>query len=134
MKTIMRKHRYLLMMPVLLTGCASLVRPLTDATLGAGGALLGHKLSGGDPLATAGGAAAGVLAGEGIHALKNRGEQKAYANGFQKGRSDGVKQLYWNLQAEQRNAPGFPQTFEVRVPAHREGEVLFNETKQGIRN
>lgn len=130
----MRKHLYLLMMPVLLTGCASLVRPLTDATLGAGGALLGHQLSGGDPFATAGGAAVGVLAGEGIHALKNRSEQKAYANGFQKGRSDGVKQLYWNLQAEHRNAPGFPQNFEVRVPTHREGEVLFNETKQTIRN
>jgi hypothetical protein len=134
MKTVMQKNLWLLLVLFLLSGCAQLARPLTGAALAAGGALAGHKLSNGDPLATTGGAAAGVLVSEGIHAWKNRCEQRAYTQGFQKGRSDGVKQLYWNLQAEQRNPPGPARAFEVRVPAHRDGDVLFDETKQTIRD
>jgi len=128
----MKTKIYLLLLPVFLTGCASVVRPLTDATLGAGGAVILNKLSGGDPAATAAGAAAGVLVGEGIHAWKTRSDQKAYAQGFQKGRSDGVKQLYWGLQAEHRNAPPPYHTFDVLIPAHRDGGVLINETKHTI--
>jgi hypothetical protein len=134
MKTFMRKYLYLFVVPILLTGCASIVRPVTDVALGAAGAGIGNKLSGGDPFVTAGSGAAGVLLGEGIYAWKSRSDQKAYVNGFQKGRSDGVKQLYWNLQAEQRNTPGSFRDFELRVPAHRDGGVLFDETKQNIRN
>lgn len=115
-----------------LTGCAQLGRPLTDATLAAGGAVAAHELSHGNPLATAGGAAAGALLGEGIHAWKTRSEQRAFQHGFEKGRSDGVKHLYWNLQETQRNPPGLSQPFEVNVPAREEGGVRFNATKQTI--
>ena len=132
-KTTMRNVIVLAFLSLILSGCARIGRPLTDASLGAGGALLGHELSDGNPLATAGGAAAGVLLGEGIHAWKNRNEQRAYTRGFEKGRSDGVKQLYWNLQDLQRNPTGPAREFEVVVPEHRDGGVLFKETKQTVR-
>lgn len=61
-------YLFLFLLP-LLAGCGSVGRPLTGAALGAGGAYLGHTLSDGDPLATAGGAAGGVLVSEGLHAL-----------------------------------------------------------------
>ena len=50
----------------LFTGCA-LTRPISDVALGAGGAYLGHELSNGDPLATAAGAAGGVIVSETLH-------------------------------------------------------------------
>jgi uncharacterized protein YcfJ len=126
----MRKSGFLVLLSLAFTGCAQLERPLTDAALAAGGAAVGNQIGHGDPLATAGGAAAGVLVGEGIHAWKTRREQSAYRQGFEKGRSDGIKQLYWNLQAQHRNPPD--QRFEVTVPEHQDGGVLFNETKQTI--
>lgn len=111
----------ILFLPCLLAGCASLTRPLTDATLGAAGAWIGHELSDGNPLATAGGAAAGVLVGEGVHAWKTKRDHDAYQRGFVKGRSDGVKQLYWNLQAEQRHT----NTFEAATPESGNARVRF---------
>lgn len=116
----------ILLLPCLLAGCASLTRPLTDATLGAAGAWIGHELSDGNPLATAGGAAAGVLVGEGVHAWKSKRDQDSYERGFIKGRSDGVKQLYWNvLQAGQRRPLGSTNTFEAAAPESGNGPVRF---------
>ena len=117
--------RYLFfVLPCLFAGCASLTRPITDATLGAAGAWIGHELSDGNPLATAGGAAAGVLVGEGILAWKSKRELDSYQRGFVKGRSDGIKQLYWNLQAEQRHPISATNTFEA-APEPGNGRVRF---------
>lgn len=103
MKCFMNRNPLYLILP-LLTGCAQLQRPLTDAALGAGGAWAGYELSDGNPAAAAAGAAGGVLLGEGFHAWRSKSEQKAYQRGFQKGRSDGVKQLYFNLRAQHRDS------------------------------
>lgn len=127
----MRTLTLLSAVALLATGCAQLGRPVTDAVLGGGGAWLGHELSGGNPLASAGGAVGGVLLGEGFHALKTKGEKDAFSRGFQKGRSDGVKELYWNLQAGQRN-PGLREIHLI-VPEHREGDVFINQTRRVIR-
>src|SRR6266516_6454825 len=78
----------------LFTGCAT-TRPIADAALGAGGAYLGHELSNGDPLATAAGAAGGVILSEGLQYAASKGAQKAFQTGYDKGRSDAVKQQYW---------------------------------------
>ena len=75
----------------LFAGCAA-TRPIGDAAFGAGGAYLGHELSGGDPLATAAGAAGGVLLSEGLHYAAGKQAEKAYATGYDKGKSDAVKQ------------------------------------------
>jgi len=123
---------FFFLLGISMTGFSQFGWPLTDATLAAGGAVAAHQLSHGNPLATAGGAAAGVLLGEGIHAWKTRSEQRAFQHGFERGRSDGVKQLYWNLQESQRNQPGFAQPFSVNVPAREEGGVRFNATQQTI--
>jgi hypothetical protein len=124
----------LLVLP-LLAGCAQLGRPLTDAALGAGGAYLGHALSDGNPAAIAGGAAGGVLIGEGIHAWKSGQSKKAYGTGYVQGRSDGVKQLYWNLQTQQRAEPEEERAtlYEVTIPEHWEDGALVQPTQRVIR-
>ncbi|PYJ58875.1 MAG: hypothetical protein DME24_14705 [Verrucomicrobia bacterium] len=70
----------------LLTSCAGM-RPIDDAVLGAGGAYLGHELSNGDPLATAAGAAGGVIVSEGLHYAAKKQADKAYAAGYDKGKA-----------------------------------------------
>ena len=51
------------------------------------------------------------------------------------GRSDGVKQLYWNLQDQQRTkstAESY-QLYEVTIPEHWENGVLVKPTKRVLR-
>lgn len=119
----------------LLCGCAGLQRPLTDAALGGGGAYLGHTLSHGNPLATAGGAAGGVLLGEGVQALKSRGEKNAYGQGYAQGRNDGIKQLYWQLQDRQRERPPLDafKRYDVTIPEHWEDGVFVQPTRRVLR-
>lgn len=116
----------------LLTGCAQLGRPIADAAFAAGGAIVGNQLSDGNALATAAGAVAGVGVSETFFALKTKGERKALERGVIKGRSDGIKEIYWNLQEEQRNRPGLQQNFEVNVSGRQTGGILLNETKKQI--
>ena len=101
----------------LFAGCAA-TRPISDVALGAGGAYLGNKLSNGDPLATAAGAAGGVLVSEGLHYAAKTQADKAFANGYDKGKSDAVKQQYWlyvSMQ-HQRNQVGSVRLYPVRQP------------------
>ncbi len=67
------------------------MRSISDVALGAGGAYLGHELSNGDTLATAAGAAAGVIVSEALHYGARKQAEKAYATGYDKGKSDAVK-------------------------------------------
>ena len=120
----------------LLCGCGSLQRPLADAALGAGGGFLGGKLSGGNPAAIAGGAAGGVLLSEGFQALKSHDQQKAYTNGYNLGRSDGVKTLYWNIQEKQRerqDSTSSVRLYEVTIPEHYEDGLLVQPSKRVLR-
>src|SRR6266487_1641251 len=77
----------------LFAGCAA-TRPISDVALGAGGAYLGHEISNGDPLVTAAGAAGGVVVSETLHYAAKKQADKAYATGYDKGKSDAVKQQY----------------------------------------
>ena len=117
-----------------LTGCAS-TRPLGDAVSGAGGAFLGHELTDGNPVATAAGAAGGVLLSEGVHYLARKETQKAYASGYDKGKSDAVKQQYWlyvSLQ-KQRNQVGTVRLYPVQLPEQRIDGVTFQPTLKHLR-
>ena len=78
----------------LFTGCAA-TRPIGDAAFGAGGAYLGHELANGDPIATAAGAVGGVLLSERLRYAARKQSEKAYAAGYDKGKSDAGKQQYW---------------------------------------
>lgn len=88
----------------LLSGCAGLERSATDVALGAGGGFVASKISNGNPAITAAGAVGGVALGEGIHALRTRGEKKSYDQGYLRGRADGVKSVFWDLVEQQRDA------------------------------
>jgi hypothetical protein len=131
----MRKLVFSLAALPLFCGCAGLQRPFSDAALGAGGAYIANELSDGNPLATAGGAAGGVLLSEGAHAWKAHSDKKAFEEGYTVGRSDGIKKIYWSLQDQQRSsATGESyQVIEVTIPEHWENGVLVKQTKRLIR-
>jgi hypothetical protein len=79
---------------MLFAGCSAM-RPIDDAVFGAVGAFAGNELSHDNPIATVGGAAGGVLVSEGLHYAAKTQADKAFANGYDKGKSDAVKQQYW---------------------------------------
>jgi hypothetical protein len=118
----------------LFTGCAA-TRPIADAALGAGGAYLGHELSNGDPLATAAGAAGGVLMSEGLHYAAKKQSDKAYAAGYDKGKSDAVKQQYWLYVSVQRqhNQVGTVRLYPVQLPEQRIDGVTFQPSSKYLR-
>lgn len=115
-------------------GCAG-SRPLGAAALGAGGAYLAHELSDGNPAVTAVGAAGGVLASEGLHYLGRKATAKAYASGYDKGRSDAVKAQYWlyvNLQ-KQLQPSGRVRLYPVHLPEQRIDGAIFQPTVKYLR-
>ena len=118
----------------LITGCSS-TRAISDVALGAGGAYLGHELSDGNPVATAAGAAGGVLLSEGLHYAANKASQKAYATGYDKGKSDAVKQQYWlyvSLQ-RQRNQVASVRLYPVQLPEQCIDGVTFQPSTKYLR-
>ena len=118
----------------LFAGCAA-TRPVGDVALGAGGAYLGHELSNGDPIATAAGAAGGVILNEGLHYAAKKQSNKAYAAGYDKGKSDAVKQQYWlyvSMQ-RQRNQVGSVRLYPVQLPEQRIDGVTFQPSTKYLR-
>lgn len=120
----------------LVTGCAA-TRPISDVALGAGGAALGYELSDGNIAATVGGAAGGVLISEGLHFASQKQAQKAYQTGYEKGRSDAVKQQYWILinqqkDKEDQNAENV-RYYEIPVPEQTIDGVILNPTTKLLR-
>ncbi len=127
----------LLLLPLvagLFAGCAA-TRPISDVALGAGGAYLGHELSNGDPLATAAGAAGGVIVSETLHYAAKKQSEKAYATGYDKGKSDAVKQQYWlyvSMQ-KQRNQVSSVRLYPVQLPEQRIDGVTFQPSTKLLR-
>ncbi|HTR43316.1 MAG TPA: hypothetical protein VMH87_17020 [Pseudomonadales bacterium] len=120
----------------LFTGCAAATRSVTDVGLGAGGAALGGVLSKGNPYAIAGGAAGGVLVGEGLHYANDKLNDQSYQTGYDKGRSDAVKQQYWlYVSMQQANAgdDGKVQLYQVHLPEQVIDGVIFEPTTQFLR-
>ena len=120
----------------LFTGCAAVTRPVTDVALGAGGAALGGVLSKGNPAAIAGGAAGGVLLGEGLHYANSKQNDKSYQDGYDKGRSDAVKQQYWLFVAMQQAKAGDDgrvRLYPVHLPEQVVDGVIFKPTTQNLR-
>lgn len=119
----------------LFAGCAA-TRPISDTVLGAGGAYLGHELSNGDPLATAAGAAGGVILSEGLHFAAKKQSDKAYAAGYDKGKSDAVKQQYWlyvAMQQQRRNQVANVRLYPVKLPEQRIDGVTFQPSTKYLR-
>jgi len=120
----------------LFTGCAAVTRTATDVGLGAGGAAIGGVLSKGNPVAIAGGAAGGVLLGEGLHYANGKQNDKSYQTGYDKGRSDAVKQQYWlyvSMQQAKAGNEGRVRLYEVHLPEQTIDGVIFKPTTQFLR-
>ena len=118
----------------LFAGCAA-TRPISDVALGAGGAYLGHEISNGDPLVTAAGAAGGVIVSETLHFASKKQADKAFATGYDKGKSDAVKQQYWlyvSMQ-KQRNQVGGVRLYPVQLPEQRIDGVTFQPSTKYLR-
>jgi hypothetical protein len=118
----------------LFAGCSA-TRPISDVALGAGGAYLGHELSNGDPLVTAAGAAGGVVVSETLHYAARKQVQKAYATGYDKGKSDAVKQQYWLYVSMQshRNQVTNVRLYPVQLPEQRIDGVTFQPSTKLLR-
>jgi hypothetical protein len=118
----------------LFAGCAA-TRPISDVALGAGGAYLGYEISNGDPLITAAGAAGGVVVSETLHYAAKKQADKAYAAGYDKGKSDAVKQQYWLYVAMQqrRNQVANVRLYPVQLPEQRIDGVTFQPSTKLLR-
>src|SRR5437762_6774899 len=118
----------------LFAGCAA-TRQISDAALGAGGAYLGHELSNGDPLVTAAGAAGGVVVSETLHYAAKKQADKANSTGYDKGKSDAVKQQYWLYASmqKQRNQVGSVRLYPVQLPEQRIDGVTFEPSTKLLR-
>jgi hypothetical protein len=133
------KSIYLLVLalaPFLLTGCAA-TRPLGDLAMGAGGAALASEFSHGNPALTAVGAAGGVLVSEGLHYASQKQAEKAFNTGYEKGRSDAVKQQYWILVNQQKEKAEQDQQnvryYEIPVPEQTIDGAILNPTTKLLR-
>jgi hypothetical protein len=123
------------LVPLLITGCAA-VRPVTDMAAGAGGGLIANQLSHGNPGITAAGAAGGVLLSEGGFYLAGKESDKANTAGYEKGRSDAVKQQYWILvhqQQQQKTLPENISLYAIPIPEQTIDGTILNPTTKYLR-
>lgn len=131
----MKSHYLLFFIPLLITGCA-LVRPASDVALGASGGVLANELSHGNAALTAVGAAGGVALSEGGFYLAGLQTTNAYTAGYEKGRSDAVKQQYWilvNQQHQKNSSPDNVSLYAIPVPEQTIDGVILNPTTKYLR-
>ena len=113
-----------------------MTRTATDVGLGAGGAAIGGVLSKGNPYAIVGGAAGGALLGETLHYANGKLNDQSYQTGYDKGRSDAVKQQYWlyvSVQQQAANGNHHVRLYEVHLPEQVIDGVIFQPTTQYLR-
>ncbi len=104
----------------------------------AGGALIGNKLSNGNPLITTAAAGGGVLLSESLQAGSSAAARKAYDAGYDKARSDAAKQQYQTLNDRQRFGPQgddrmHVRSVEVPLPEREENGVILAPSTATIR-
>jgi len=126
----------LIAIATLFTGCAA-TRPIIDMGAAAGGGALASELSDGDPAITAAGAAGGVLLSEGLQYASAQQAKKAELAGYEKGRSDAVKQQYWILVNQQKDKGRRQEQnvryYEIPVPEQKIDGVILNPTTKYLR-
>ena len=135
-KSLMLKFVLLAAVGSLFSGCAAVTRTATDVGLGAGGSALGGELSHNNPYAIVGGAAGGALLGETLHFANGKLNEQSYHVGYDKGRSDAVKQQYWlyvSLQQTKADRDGRIRLYPVHLPEQIIDGVIFQPTTQLLR-
>ena len=110
---------------------------VTDVALGAGGAALGGELSHNNPDRHRRAVRRAVLLlGEGLHYANSKQNDKSYQTGYDKGRSDAVKQQYWlyvSMQQAKAGDEGRVRLYEVHLPEQIIDGVIFKPTTQFLR-
>lgn len=112
-----------------LCSCSSTSRLVTNALGAAGGAGIASHVSDGDPLITAAGAGGGLLLGETLNYAQEKKAKKSFTEGYDKGRSDAVKQQYWLLVDQQKNDAGYDgevSLFDFPLPESGPDGSLFH--------
>ena len=124
----------------MLASCAGVspTRIIGDTVGAAGGALIGNKLSNGDPLISAAGAGAGVLLSESLQAGSNAHAQKSYDAGYKKARSDSAKQQFQTLIDRQKTGLQLDdrqnvRLLEVPLPERQENGIILAPSTATIR-
>jgi len=131
----MKTFPIFLIVPILVSGCAA-TRPISDVAMGAGGGALADELSNGNPAITAAGAAGGVIVSEGLQYAARKKSANAYDTGYEKGRSDAVKQQYWILVNQQRTQTGQQdgaRYYEIQIPEQKIDGVTLEPTTKYLR-
>jgi hypothetical protein len=125
---------------VMLASCAQVspTRVIGDTSGAAGGALIGHALSKGNPLITAAGAGAGVLLSETLQGASNASAKRSYTESYEKGQSDSAKQRFQSLIDKQRLGPQSNDTANVRLldvplPEREQNGVILAPSSATIR-
>jgi hypothetical protein len=119
------KKRWLIMMVALtltLSSCGTARPAVVNVLLGGAGAYLGNELTEGEPEGALLGAAAGIAAGSLLNHWDETGKTRAFRSGYEKGRSDEVKRLYW-IQKRMHEGDGggdglYRGYYEIPVPQH----------------
>jgi hypothetical protein len=121
-----------------LSGCAGTRRASIGIASAGIGAFAGNKLGHGKPLSVVAGASAGVLAGEALNYASELQNKTAYAEGFEKGRSDAAKQQYWIMVNHQkRSGEGIGEDcvnfYEIPIPERQVEGVTLNPATRILR-
>lgn len=123
--------------PLFLISCANTEssRLLAGSLAGASGAVLGHEFGDGKPAWIAAGAGAGVLASEAIQHSSKKKAQASYDQGYDKGRSDAVKQQYWMMVDAQKGSPEDTSFsfYEIPIPGMTSAGATLLPSMQTIR-
>jgi len=115
---------------LLLCSCAGRV---AYDTAGAGvGGLVASEVSHGNPLMTAAGAAGGVMASEAFQGVSQSAQKTQYNRGYDRGRSDAVKQQYWIMQNRQQ-LQGSKQRFYSLPAPESDGDIKLVPHKELLR-
>ena len=125
---------FYLIIPLFLMGCAA-ARPVTDIAAAAGGGYLANDLSRGNPAHHGSGCRRRRAVSEGAFYLSKKQSDKSFVNGYEKGRSDAVKQQYW-LQINQQRAlpqPDDVRFYQIPVPEQTIDGVILNPTTKYLR-
>jgi hypothetical protein len=120
-------------------GCENLLSPrgLIDAGAAVAGGVIGNKLSKGDLTTTAlaaGGAGVGADLLQGAYSTQTKKQVQA---GYDQGRSDSTKQLYWasqRLQAPAARGEGVNYSeYEIPIPEQTIDGVIYKPTTKVLR-
>lgn len=115
-----------------LSGCGSLQRTAVNATTAAAGAGLGYAVNK-SPGAAAIGAAGGLIVGEVLNYGTDRQKAAAFSDGYDKGRSDEIKTLYWAQRSLHAAAEDTVRRKYVEVPVEehraRDGTIIEPSTR-----